>query len=66
MIFLHPGDRFTDFVGHDAVYGAAVVAPVTQNDLERAHIRRVSEQFSSGLKIVKDAVAVPVSVIYRV
>src|SRR5436189_1611598 len=64
VVFLHLGNRLVDRFRHDSVDRATIVAAAAQNGLQRAHIRRVVEQFSSRLEVVVHPPAFPVSVVY--
>ena len=53
-------DRVTDFLGHDSIDRTAIIAAVPQRNLKRADIGRIGDQFFSRMKIVIDAIRVPV------
>jgi len=57
---LQMGDRVTDFIGHDSVYWAAIIAAVPQRNLKRAYIGWIGQQLFSGMKIIVNAITVPV------
>src|SRR5205807_6176944 len=59
-------DSFGHTVRHDAVDRAAIISTAAQDYLERADVRRIGEQLSSRLEIVKDASVVAPGKIGRI